>query len=162
MTDRTDTIVALYDQHIRDAGTEVKASEAMEAILPKVAELIAEDERDINTEARNAIRTIVTSTRSKRANQLKRDLDWMLDGLNEDGVYIDPLMEHAYGLGRTDGADKTLRTWTAEDFQSLVVTRYRVAAESTKAASELDETVTSVLDRMSAAGAHTFGDVAWK
>lgn len=162
MTDRNETIINLYDGHVRDAGGEVKSSEAMEAILPQVADLIADDDRDINSEARSAIRAAVTPARSKRASSLKRDLDWIIDGFEEDGVYIDPLFDHAYGLGRADGADKTLRTWTMEDFQNLVVTRYRVAAESTKAAADLDDTVTRVVERMRVSRAEAFGDVTWE
>lgn len=163
MTSLDEFIVELYDGYIRDAGIEVKTAEAMEAIVPDVVTLLARQERDLNAEAMSKIRAAVGSKRDARRSTLRRDLEWLLDGaFEEDGAYIDPILDRAYGLGRLDGADKTLRNWTADDFDHLVKTHYRVAAESTAAAAQLDTTAEQIKDRMRAAGAMTLGDVTWE
>lgn len=152
-------IMELYDQYVLDAGDEVKIAEARDAIRADVIDLLAATERDLDGEADRLIRATVDEGRDKRSRSLRANLEHILGGFEEDGAYIDPLMDKAYGLGQY-GTDKALRFWTTEDFQNLVVTRYRVAAEATKAASEIDNIASQCVDRMHAAGATTFGDLA--
>lgn len=160
--DLNDLIIDLYDEHIRTIGGEVKSADAMAAIRPQVVSILAKRKRDVDSEAAAVIRVAVSSKRDARRTTLKRDLEWLLDGaFDEDGAYVDPIMDRAYGLGRADGADKTLRTWTMDDFDFLVKTHYRVAAESTAAAAELDRIAEQIKDRMRAAGATILGDVQW-
>lgn len=162
MSDIRGFIVALYDDHVRSIGGEVKSSEAMEAIRPQVIDMLQQQERDLDGEATRLIRDEVSATRSSRRTSLKRDLEYLLDGaFNEDGAYVDPILDRAYGMGRVDGADKTLRHWTEDDFQQLVLTSYRVAGEATAAATELDEITSHVLSRMTSEGAGTLGDLEW-
>lgn len=162
MSDLSDIIIDLYDEYIRTAGGEVKSAEAMAAIRPQVVTLIAQQERDLDGEADRVIRSEVGRKRDARRSSLRRDLEWLIDGaFNEDGAYVDPILERAYGLGRADGADKTLRTWTTDDFDFLIKTHYRVAAESTAAAAELDRVVEQIKGRMHSAGVSTLGEVDW-
>lgn len=156
-----DRIIALYDEYVRSVGGEVKSSEAMEAIRPQVVAMLADEPRDLDREAAQTLRESIAPVRGKRSRSLKENLDWFLDGFAEDGAYVDPLLDQAYGLGHERGLDKTLRFWTSEDFRNLVVTRYRVAADQTAAAKDIDGSVQRVVDRMQAQGATHFGDVAW-
>lgn len=153
-------IIDLYDEYIRDAGREVKIAEAREAIKAEVISLLVDSPRNLDAEADRLIQATITSTRSKRSRSLREQLDYILDGFTEDGIYVDPLLDQAYGLGDEHGIDKTLRFWRIEDFANLVVTRYRVAAEATKAASDIDTTAQRCIDRMREAGAVTFGDLS--
>ena len=166
MTDTRDSyaeyIMSLYDEYVRDAGREVKSAEAMAAIRPQVVDMLAQQPRNLDAEADMLIRSHVTRKRDARRSALKRDLEALLDGaFGEDGIYVDPIMERSYGLGRADGADKTLRLWTVDDFRELARTHFRVAAEQTASAAEMDAVVERVVDRMQVAGALTVGDVHW-
>lgn len=157
-----DFIVSLYDEYVRHEGSEVKSSEAMSAIHPQVVDFLAQQERDLDSEADRLISHVVGRSRDSRRTSLKRDLEWLLDGaFDEDGAYLDPILDRAYGLGRVDGADKTLRNWTADDFDHLIKTHYRVAADQTAAAAAFDETAERIKERMLATGADTLGSVEW-
>lgn len=163
MIDRTELITSLYDEHVRAVGGEVKFTEAMEAIRPQIADLISRDPRDIDNEARREIRAVITPTRAKRATNLKRSLDQLLAGFDEDEdeAYVDPLLDQAHGLGRADGVDKTLRMWTVEDLRHLIESRYGGAAEVTAAAVDFAKTSFEVIDRMQTVGANFIGDGNW-
>lgn len=162
MNTQEEFIVSLYDEHVRGTGAETKSADAIEAIRPAVIDAISNAPRDLDAEADRLIRQIIGSTRQRRTTALKRDLEWFLDSaMPETGDYIDPLLDRAYGLGRADGSDKTLRYWTPEDFRFLVVTRYRVAAEQASAAKEFDAIVERVVDRMTEQETSTFGAMHW-
>lgn len=157
-------VIDLYDAYVRSIEDEagVKVAEAKAAIRGEVANLVANTARDVDRETDALIDSTVTAVRAKRSKSMKKQLDYLLDGMTEeDGAYVDPMLDMAFGLGDEHGVDKALRTWTPEDFGNLTVTRYRVAAESTKAAAEFDATVQRVVARMKAAGALTVGAVHW-
>ncbi len=154
-------IVALYDEYVAKHAEGVKLAEAKAAIRDEVRNLVAGVERDVDVETDVTITAVLGATRGKRSRSLKRDLDYLLDGFGEEGAYVDPLLDQAYRLGDETGMDKALRNWTPDDLADLVVTRYRVAADATAAASELDRTVLRVASRMRAASAPTLGDVDW-
>lgn len=160
MTDLNDDIVNLYDDYIRQAEDGVKVADAREAIRPDVMALLAGTERDLEGEATRLIEVTVRTARGKRSRSLRKQLEYILDGFEEDGTYVDPLLDQAYGLGDEHGIDKTLRYWQVEDFANLVVTRYRVAADATKAAREIDDVAQRCIDWMRMRGAIHFGDVA--
>lgn len=158
-----DAIVDLYDTYVRehgdDAGT--KLVEVKHAIRGEVRDLIVGTERDVDAEADALISATLSSTRQKRSQSLKRQLDYLLDGFPEEGAFVDPLLDQAFRLGDETGVDKTLRNWTVEDLRNLTVTRYRNAADATKAAAELDSTVQRVVDRMIGTGSALVGAVPW-
>lgn len=152
-------ITALYDSYVLAAGDEVKISEAREGVRADVIQLLAGTDRDLEAEADRWIQTTITNLRRKRSASLREQLDYILDGFGEDGTYVDPLLDQAFSLGDVHGIDKALRYWQERDFRDLVVTRYRVAAETTKAASAIDDTAQRCIDRMHASGAETFGAI---
>lgn len=157
------SIVELYDEYVRRVADEagVKVADAKAAIRDEVRALVATTERDIERETDALIKSTISTVRDKRSRSMKKNFEYLLDGMGEDGAYIDPLLDMAFGLGDEHGVDKALRNWTAEDIGNLTVTRYRVAAETTKAASEFDDTAQRVVGRMRADGAMTVGDVDW-
>lgn len=155
------TILSLYDEEVARHTTGVKVAAARDAIRPEVRKLVAKGKRDLDLETDMLLDTVLRSARSDRSRSLKRDLEFLLDAFSEDEHYADPMLQQAYRLGDQAGIDKVLRHWTAEDFANLVVTRYRVAAESTAAAVALDKTTQRVLERMRVAGVAHVGDVDW-
>ncbi|MFT3871574.1 MAG: hypothetical protein QM714_02840 [Nocardioides sp.] len=158
-----DRIIDLYDAYVRGSDdAEVKTSEAKAAIREDVLAMVTGSDRDPQRETDLLMSQVIGNARSARSRSIKRNLEHFLDGFEEGDDYADPLMDMAFPVGDERGIDKTLRRWTTDDFGDLVVTRYRVAAESTAAAAQLDGTVSRVLDRMRADAAGTFGDVAWE
>jgi len=156
-------VEALYDEYVREHSPDggVKFAEAREGIRDEVVDLIRATERDVYAEAEALLNTSLGGLREKRSRGLKRQLEHLLDGFDEDGPYIDPILDMAFRLGDSAGVDKTLRFWTADDLRDLVVVRYRIAADGTEAAKELDKTANRVVDRMLIAGAHFMGDADW-
>lgn len=159
------SIVELYDEYVRRSGDEsgVKVAEAKSAIRDEVKVLVATTERDVDRETDALIKETISTVRDRRSRSMKKHLEYLIEGMgdSEDGTYIDPLLDMAFSLGDEHGVDKALRNWTAEDISNLTVTRYRVAAESTKAASEFDETAQRIVARMRATGVLTVGGVPW-
>lgn len=158
--DMQQLIIDLADDYARGAGRDVPASEVREAIRADAMAALAATERNLDVELDLLLRGALDQSRDQRAKSLKRDLDWILDGFKEDGAYIDPLLDLAYPLGRADGATKTLRLWTREDFQTVIITRYRVAAEVTEAASGFDLSASRAITVMDALGITLFGEAA--
>lgn len=156
-------VIDLYDQFVKEnQGDEgVKVAEAKDGIREAVIEIIRATDRDIDAEADAVINATISSERGRRSRSLKKNLDYLIDGFSEEGTYVDPILDLAFSLGDEAGIDKTLREWTVEDFDYLTVTRYRVAAEATKASQEFDLAAQRVVSRMRAEGAHTVGDVNW-
>jgi hypothetical protein len=124
--------------------------EAKEAILPDVVGWLANQPRKIEVEALSIIDSSIDPERRRRRHSLKTQLDYVLDAaLSEDGAYVDPLLDLAYGLGTHEGLDRELRFWTVADLEGVVLTAYRKAAEATQAASALDQTVEKLVGEMS-------------
>lgn len=153
-------IVALYDEHIAKAGGEaVKTASAKRAIHPAVVDLIA-DGIDRDLVADMLTDRVVTPKRQQRARTIKKSLDALLDGFPEGGGYVDDVLNQAFPLGDDAGHDKPLRYWREQDFINLTLTRFRGAADTMRAAEELDQTVQRVVARMF--GASSVGDVDWR
>lgn len=156
------SIVELYDEYAARVGDDVKVGDGKTAIRNEIRSLIATTDRDIERETDAAIDDAIGRMRSKRSRSMKKNLDYLLDGMTDpEGPYIDPMLGMAFSLGDERGVDKVLRNWTAEDFQNLIVTRYRVAADATEAAAEFDRTAAQIVLRMRAVGAQRVGDVHW-
>lgn len=156
-------VMDFYDEYVRsvDDPAGVKVSDVKMAIWDQVKALVSASDRDLDRETSALVNMSVTSERSKRSRSLPQHLDRLLNGIPEAGEYVDPMLDMAFGLGDEHGVDKTLRNWTAEDFYNLTVVRYRVAAETTKAASQFDEIAQQLVSRMRAMGAFTVGEVEW-
>lgn len=160
--DLSQFVVTQYDAAVAGADGPIALEDTRAAIIPAVASYLEGADRDYETEARMIVNSVLKSERSKRSNQLRRDLDYVLDYLAnpEDAAFgIEAIVERAYALGTSKGEDCTLAQWTGENFTNLVTERYRVAAKDTAAAVQLDETVQRVLDLMDARGAATFGEI---
>lgn len=159
-------IIDLYDEAVRAHGEDaVKTAEAKAEIQQQVIELLADTERDLTREAQWATDRAVGPTRQRRSRSLRTQLGYLLDGLpdgsGDDGAYIDPLLSQAFPLGDAAGMDKELRYWKTDDFTSVVTTRYRNAAETTAAVSELDQATQRIIEKMRAAGVDVIGQVKW-
>lgn len=157
------TILHLYDEHVAKHPTGVKYAQARQAIRDDVRKLVAAAKRDVDVETDVLLSRVLGKSRADRSRGLKRNLDYLLDAFenSDDGAYIDPLLEQAYRLGDQAGTDKVLKNWTAEDLRNLVVTRYRIAADGTAAAAELDKTAQRIGERLQLAGVDRIGDVDW-
>lgn len=131
-------VQGLYDEWFRAQGTEAKSADAKAAILDPVVELLKGSERDVVREATQLINLVVDPERQRRSNRLRKDLPFILDGLDESGDFADPLLDLAFRLGTPDGLDKTLRLWTPYDFDSSVRMAYRKSAEAVDAAKAWD------------------------
>jgi hypothetical protein len=152
-------IVDLYDEAGAD-GQAAKYSEIKEQIKPAVIEFLAEQERDLDAEAGLLIDAAVKPKRRQRRQSLKDQIEYILDNaIPEDASYTDPLLNWMVPLGTSDGLDKQLRYWTAEDFRELVVTAYRTAAEQVAAAAALDAVLQKLIDEMIVRHAVIFGDL---
>lgn len=156
-------IVELYDEYVAtDKTTEgVKVSDAKIAIRDAVRRIVEASDRDVERETDLALDRSIAVERGRRSRSIKSQIDFLLDGFSEDGAYIDPMLDKAFSLGDTHGMDKALRNWTGDDLRNLVVTRYRVSADSTNAASELDHSTERLLEKMKIENAPTIGTVPW-
>lgn len=155
-------IVALYDEEVARHPDGVKTAEAKKAIRERVAELLQDTPRDTEGEAQDRINRVVGLERDRRANRIKRDLDYVLDYLtnpDEAALIPDPLMDMAFRLGEADGSDKSLRNWTPEDFTFLGQQRVKAAKEAEEAAEALEATTLRVVYVMRDRGVNRFGDL---
>lgn len=154
-------IVDLYDGAIAADPAGGKIAEAKSAIRDEVLSLVATTDRDIQRETDLLLDSVITMERARRSRSMKKQLDYFLDYLEdpESGATVDPILDLAFSLGDQWGVDKTLRNWTADDFQNVAVTRYRVAAEVTEAAKEFDDTARRIVAAMRAAGVATLGGI---
>jgi hypothetical protein len=152
-------IIGLYD-NAGDDGQEHKTAELREVIKPDVMAILAEMPRDLETEAELLINMAISPTRKSRRNSLQKDLEYLVDSLfEEDGSYVEPILERVVPLGTNDGLDKKLRYWEVDDFSKSVKTAYRQAAEQTAAAYAFDSSAQRVINAMTTSGAITFGDL---
>lgn len=157
-------ISAAYDRaHVAAGGEALTVAKVREIITPEVVTYLEGGDRDFEREANLLIDSVLRRERPKRANQLRRDLEWVLDYLEnpEDAAFgIEAILRRAYPLGTQSGEDKTLQFWTRPDFEAVVKTRYREAAAVTRAAEEFDSTIDRVLTAMAERGTSTFGGLA--
>lgn len=84
--------------------------------------------------------SVIKPVRNSRRKSLKVDGEWLLAILNGETIMgdLDPVLDRAYGLGKSDGLDKSLRFWLAEDWQNAARERYRNAADVMEAARDFD------------------------
>ena len=103
---------------------------------------------DIDPEALAAqeFKIKVETVRDSRSAQLGRDIDYLLDGFQEDGTYVDPLLAQAHRVG--DGTDLTLRLWTEEEWRTWAYGRLRTAAKTSAAADRDATRAEAMIDRI--------------
>lgn len=157
-------ILDLYDAEVAKHPEGIKTAEAQLAIADDVAELLADEPRDLTAEVAVAIRATVGPDRERRARRIKQELEYILDYFvnpEEAALVPDDRMNMAIRLGEADGTDKTLRYWTVSDFVAMGQYRRQRAQEAVDAAEELNRVIGDVVKRMRAAEAHRFGDVDW-
>lgn len=141
--------------HTDNGGAILTLDKAVDAVWPAIAEYRQNVPRDIEAEARVSVRAILKRERKMRGNQLVKQFDWVYDALlrpGEGAIGVEAMLNRAYPLGTAKGEDRLLGHWTPQDISSVVVTRYREAAQSTNAAAELDKSAAKVLIIMSETG----------
>lgn len=159
-------IKSAYDQaHMDAAGTALTVSQVRDAIMPSVVAYLEGGDRDFEREAALLIDATLRRERPKRANQLRRDLEYIADFFeNPDSAAfgIEAYMQRAYPLGTQSGEDKLLFFWSRDDLRNVVTVRYREAADVTEAAKRFDETTERILGLMGSRGAATLGSLMTK
>lgn len=126
---------------------------------------IQRPQTDDQQDALNLYAREVDPLRRKRSRRLTRDLEFILDALEdpENGATLlgdqDPQLAAAHLLGTSDGRDKALGAWTRENFQSSALGRYDQAAEATAAAAKFNEVQRRITAAMTAAGAQTLKEL---
>lgn len=150
----------LLDATARQYPEGVKSDELVHAVVGQVAVLLGDLDRDLFAEAEALARQQLTGQRRQRRKGMAMSLDYLLDAFAEsdDAAYVDPMLDLVYPIGTEDGQVKTLRYWTAEDFDTSIRTAYRKAAEVTAAAREHDESMTRAVQSMRARGVSRFGE----
>ncbi len=154
-------ILSLYDDFVATQPGGVKVADAKDGIRQAVRDLVAAQARDLDAETEIAMTQVIGTERDKRSRNLRRDFEYLLDGLTEDGAYLDPILDRAYRLGNAAGTDKLLRFWTTEDIRDAVVGRYRSGSDAMAAAAEFDAWASRVLSQIRARGSASIGD-AWR
>lgn len=154
-----------YDLYVESVGGAVPLEQTREALdeAYRAAVNAGEITRAVVTmrdESRQMTREHIEPLRNRRRTALFNDgllFVAVIEGetlLGDD----DPYLGLAYPLG--DGTDKTLRYWTAEDWESSVLERYRNAAAVTDAARRYDvELASKMVAALRAAGVRTTGEI---
>lgn len=155
-----DRILSLYDDYVATQPDGVKIAEIRDAIRNDVRGLLLAQERDVDREVEQLLVRVVGSERDRRSKSLRKQFEYLLDGINEDGAYIDPILNQAHRLGDAEGTDRLLRFWTSDNIRDVILIRYRIGSEALSAATEFDAWGTRLLTRMRLIGADSIGD-AW-
>lgn len=134
-----------------------KSAEMEAAVLDDVLPLLDVLDEDPRERAAAIVHRVAIGTRRSRRKLLRENVDYVLDGLTDDGAYVDPLLDLLYPIGTPDGQVKTLRYWKREDFATSVQMGYRKAADATAAARRWDETAQRAIENMDATGRVHFG-----
>jgi hypothetical protein len=164
MTDR-EWFIETYDAAVDETGDDGASLEkARDVVAHEYAEAVESGAQprhapDLVEEGRILFNEFIGAERKRRKESMREQVAYLLDAFeSEDGAYVDPILAQAYPLG--DGTDKALRYWNADDWGGARTTRYRKAAEATKAADLFDrETVDPMLDAMRSRNARTTGDL---
>lgn len=157
-------ILDLYDEEVSHYPDGIKVADAKDLIRDAVRDLIAQEPRDLDREVNAAINQAVDPARDQRSRAMVRDLEFILDYFaspDEAALIPDSRMQWAIRLGTTDGADKSLRYWTAGDFLRWAQVRQRQAQEVLASAEEAITVADRVAARMLQSNAQHFGDVDW-
>lgn len=142
-------------KHVEGIKCDVQRAEVFDATVA----LLRESPRDLHAEAELLVMQVSRSTRRLRRKRMAHDIDALLDVFTEadDGAYVDPLLDLAYPIGTEDGRVKTLRYWTAEDFDTSTRMAYRKAAEGTAAVRDHDDRMQRAVESMKLRGVTQFG-----
>lgn len=114
---------------------------------------------DIDPEqlALQEFRLTVEPIRDSRSTRLGQDIDYLLDGFQEDGDYVDPLLSQAHRIG--DGTDLTLRLWGIEEWKTWAYGRMAIAVKTAAAADRDRLRAESIIDRMNQENVSYTGDL---
>jgi len=156
-------IERLWDQYGSATPDGLEYDALAESVAGELVDVLALHERDLHSEARALVDSVMRGVRRTRRRGMRGQLDYVMDSLfvsGDEGANIDPLLSVCYPVGTTKGLDKALRFWTLDDFRVLVATAYRNAADVTAAARELDESVERVVGAMTAARVERLGGLA--
>ena len=141
--------VNAYDEHVREAGAAVSVADARAAIARRykrdvLARRIKRAKPSIEDEGRHLFDRWVMPKRSARTTNLRKNGQHLIDALRGNTILgrDDPYLDMAYPLG--NGQDKTLRYWTAEDWECSRIERHRVADAEKRSARDFDDEVASV------------------
>jgi hypothetical protein len=152
-------IEALLDQAASRHPDGVKSEELRAEVLDDVIGLLLHQERDLNAEADALLMSVSRQSRKVRRSRMANSIEYLLDAFvsDEDAAYVDPMLSLAFPLGTDDGQVKTLRYWTAEDFDTSTRMAYRNASDVTAAAREHDERMQAAVRSMRLRGVSRFG-----
>ncbi|GAA2180962.1 hypothetical protein GCM10009785_13920 [Brooklawnia cerclae] len=155
--DGADFITFRYDEIVREAGTQVRLDDVRQALIPEVAAMLADTPRDVDREAAHLVQNVLQGVRRKRANNLRKDLEWVIDSWTTTPELVpagvEALLGHSYPLGTQSGDDKTLGLWTSDDLRESALNRYREAGDVMSAASEYDVIASDAIQKMRRVGA---------
>ena len=154
-----------YDRIVAESGPDgITLKEVRDRAAQEYEEAIAsgEIERpdvDLYAEGLANFDRVVRPKRQSRKSAFHNDIETITAALNDDTIFggEDPILDIAYPLGTSDGRDKVVRFWTAEDWDSASMTRYRNAAEVTAAAQIFDEQASIISARLRSTGVFTTG-----
>lgn len=87
---------------------------------------------DLDQIAEQQFATLVLPLRKQRGDHLRKDVGYLLDGFQEDGAYVDPLLSQVQKVG--DGTDLILRFWGVKEWRTWAYIALQKAAEISAAA----------------------------
>lgn len=160
-------LIETYERIVAEAGDDgitVKESRELVAQAYEAAVRsgeIARPEIDLYDEGLTGFDKAVRPRRRARSSSLHRDMETITRAIAGETILgaDDPILHVAYPLGTDDGRDKVLALWTAEDWRSSAMTRYRGAAEVTAAAQIFDEQAALIARQILARNCVTTGAI---
>lgn len=133
-----------------------------EAIVPEIAERLAELPRDLTAELTGIRSQWIKPERRRRRREMRKDLEWIADFLTDPdsaATFPEFYLDTGYPLGRIDGTDKALRYWTASDPYDCLAVLVEKGEELKRAADALRLTISRMTGVLLDRGALTIGDI---
>lgn len=157
--------IEAYDRAAREEGAAASPEKLRDIVARWYAEgvdlgKLERPKRTVDDEGRAYAKLYVGPERERRRTAILRDGAWLLSALRDETILgrDDPHLDMAYPVG--DGTDKTLRSWTVDDWNRSRTERYAKAQQATDAARRYDdEVVTPAIREMQTRGAVMFGDL---
>lgn len=140
-------ITRTYDNIVTESGEDgIPLKETREEFARRYENAVRSGEldrpeTDLNDEGLSLFDRIVKPERRRRSRKLIDEIEAIVSALQGETILgrDDPLLGIPCPLGDTNGRDKVLGLWTAEDWRNATIIRYRKAAEMTGAAAIFDE-----------------------
>ena len=160
-------LIDTYERIVAAAGDDgITVKESRELVATAYEEAvrsgkITRAEIDLYDEGLTGFDKAVRPRLRARSSSLHRDMETITRAIGGETILgvDDPILYVAYPLGTDDGRDKVLALWTAEDWRSSAMTRYRGAAEVTAAAQIFDEQATLIARQITARNCITTGAI---